>query len=57
MIKKTVLICFIYFCMSNIANGIETGLCFNMGADAHLIKNIDFAPHMRDMKKILGIKR
>lgn len=26
MIKKTVLICFIYFCMSNIANGIETGL-------------------------------
>ena len=37
--------------------GRETGSCFNMGADAHLIKNIDFAPHMRDMKKILGIKR
>lgn len=26
MIKKTVLICFIYFCINNIANAIETGL-------------------------------
>ena len=26
MIKRTVLICFIYFCLNNIANAIETGL-------------------------------
>lgn len=35
--------------------GRELGSCFNMGADAHLIKNIDFAPHMSEIKKILGV--
>lgn len=35
--------------------GRELGSCFNMGADAHLIKNIDFAPHMSEIKKIFGI--
>ena len=35
--------------------GRELGSCFNMGADAHLIKNIDFAPHMSEIKKIFGV--
>ena len=36
--------------------GREIGSCFNKGSDAHRICDIDFAPHMDELKRILGIK-